>query len=143
MRERFEQCILKGSIIPVVPEWESVLSELEEAERDLAAAKRSREDNDGKWAIIAAYSSMVHSYRSLILMKGYREKSDICLHQAVDALYVEEGTLDPALLAGFREAKFLHTQALYDGVYSEPGAKWIVRSAETIRDAVRVLIPGE
>lgn len=143
MRERFERCILKGSIIPVVPDWESVLSEIEEAERDLAAAQRSRENNDEKWAIVAAYSSMVHSYRSLILMKGYREKTDLCLHQAVDALYVEEGTLDPALLAGFREAKFLHNQALYDGVCSEPAAKWTVRSAETILDAVRVLIPAD
>lgn len=141
MRDQFENCLLKGSIIPVKPEWDDILAEITEAERDLASSKCSQKNGDGKWVIIAAYSSMVHSYRALILVKGYREKSDRCLREAVAALYVEEGTLDPALLAGFREAQFLHNQALYDGVYSEPAARWTIRSAESVFDITKTLIP--
>lgn len=141
MRERFESCLLKGKIVPEKPEWDAILSEISEAEQDLSASKRAHKNRDEKWTIITAYSSMLHSYRALIRVKGYREKNDTCLREAIDALYVEEGTLDPALLAGFREAKYLHNQALYDGVYSEPTAKWSIRSAESILNAVKILIP--
>jgi uncharacterized protein (UPF0332 family) len=141
MRERFENCLLKGNIIPVMPEWNDILLEIAEALGDLEASKHAHESRDGKWAIIAAYSSMIHSYRALILVKGFREKAGICLREAIDALYVEEGTIDPALLAGFREAQFLHNQALFEGVYSEPAARWATRLAETVFDVMNNLIP--
>ncbi|WP_409199184.1 HEPN domain-containing protein [Methanospirillum lacunae] len=141
MRERFENCLLNGRIVPMMPDWDYILLELSEADRDLAASQRADAHHDCKWAIITAYSSMYHSYRSLIMVKGYQEKSESCLRDALDALYVEEGALDPALLAGFREAKHLYNQALYDGVYSEPSSKWILESAKAIREAVRGLIP--
>lgn len=143
MRDRFENCLLKGRIIPVMPDWDLILTELNEADRDLVASMRAKENKDGKWVIITAYSSMFHAYRALIMAKGYREKTEDCLREAIDVLYVEEGTLDSALLAGFREAKYLYNQALYDGVYSEPTAHWVIESAKSIRDAVRTLIPLE
>lgn len=143
MRDRFETCLLKGRIVPVMPEWETIHGMISEAGADLETARRSQQSRDAKWAIVAAYSSMVHSYRALIQVKGYQEKSDACLREAIDALYVEEGALDPALLAGFREAEFLCNQAVYDGVYSEPGARWAVSSAEAVLEAVRMLLPFE
>lgn len=141
MRDQFEKCLLNGKIFPVIPDWDNILIELSEADRDLAAAVRSHQGKDGKWTIITAYSSMVHAYRALIMVKGYREKSASCLIEAIEALYVEEGALDPALLAGFREARNLHNQALYDGVSSEPRAAWTLRSAQTLNDSVKALIP--
>ncbi len=143
MRDRFEHCLLKGTIIPTVPDWDFITIELSEADRDLVASQRAEVHHDCKWAIITGYSSMLHAYRALVMVKGFREKSEPCLREALDALYVEEGTLDPSLLAGFREAKYLYNQALYEGVYSEPSAKWVIGSAVAIRDAVRFLIPLE
>jgi len=124
-----------------MPDSDLILLELTESDRDLAAAQRAEIHHDCKWAIITAYSSMYHAYRSLVMVKGYQEKSEACLREALDALYVEEGTLDPALLAGFREAKRMYNLALYDGVYNEPSAKWMIESAKVIREAVRFLIP--
>lgn len=141
MRERFETCLLKGRIIPQKPDWELILTELSEADRDLDASLREEQNKDMKWVIITAYSSMFHAYRALVMAKGYREKTEVCLREAIDVLYVEEGTLDSALLVGFREAKYLYNQALYDGVYSEPSAHWMIESATAIRDAVRFLLP--
>ena len=141
MRDRFENCLLNGRIVPVAPDWDLILLELSEADRDLTASQRADTHHDSKWAIITAYSSMYHAYRSLVMVKGFQEKSEACLREALDALYVEEGTLDPALLTGFREAKHMYNQALYDGVYSEPSARWMIESAKAIREAVRFLIP--
>ncbi len=124
-----------------MPDWDCIFVELSEADRDLASATRSHQSKDGKWTIIAAYSSMVHGYRALVMVKGYREKTSSCLIEAVDALYVEEGALDPALLAGFREARNLYSQALYDGVSSEPRASWMIHSANALNEAIKALIP--
>lgn len=141
MRERFEQCLLAGRIIPVIPDLDVISAEISESERDLEASERSFSHKDAKWTIIAAYSSLTHAYRALVMVKGYREKTDICLMEAIDALYVEEGSLDPAFLAGFREAKDLNYQALYEGVCSEPRASWMLQSAKAMHQIVKTLLP--
>jgi uncharacterized protein (UPF0332 family) len=141
MRDQFEKCILNGNIIPMMPDLDLILLELSEGDLDLTASQRAEEHHDCKWAIITAYSSMVHAYRALIMVKGYQEKNESCLCKALNALYVEEGSLDPALLAGFREAKHMYNLALYEAVYSEPTAKWMIESAKTIQEAVKFIIP--
>ena len=58
---------------------EMIEKELEGAKYDLSSAKESLHDKDIKWASVQAYYSIFHAAKSLVLKKGFREKSHYCL----------------------------------------------------------------
>lgn len=121
-------------MIPVDPAL--VEKELHEASADLIAAERSLADNNEKWAIIQAYYSQFHSLRSMILGKGYREKSHRCLKYAVEALLVDEGILDPKILEHFSFAMDLREGADYGCIYTVESARIVVISAREIFETI-------
>ena len=86
MRYRFEECLERGKIVEIPVDQALVDKERREAESDLSAAERSLADRNEKWAIIQGYFSLFHSLRSLVLGKGYREKSHRCLKYAIEEL---------------------------------------------------------
>ena len=108
-----------GKIITISVDPALVEKELHEAATDLAAAERSLADHNEKWAIIQAYYSQFHSLRSMVLGKGYREKSHRCLKYAVEALLIDEGILDPKILEHFSFSMDLREGADYGCIYSD------------------------
>jgi uncharacterized protein (UPF0332 family) len=136
MRYRFEECLERGKIVKIPFDQALVDKELREAESDLAAAERSLADHNDKWAIIQGYFSLFHSLRSLVLKKGYREKSHRCLKYAVEALLVDEGALDVSVLEQFSYAMDLREGADYGCIYDSESARTVVESARTIFDLV-------
>jgi len=75
VKYQFDECLERGKIVKIPVDPALVEKELREAEADLAAAEQSLLDLQEKWAIIQAYYSIIHSLRSQVFGKGYREKS--------------------------------------------------------------------
>ena len=136
MRYRFEECLERGKIVMIPVDPALVEKELHEAAADLIAAERSLADHNEKWAIIQAYYSQFHSLRSMILGKGYREKSHRCLKYAVEALLVDEGILDPKILEHFSFAMDLREGADYGCIYTVESARIVVTSAREIFETI-------
>lgn len=134
----FEECLERGKIVPIPIDPALAAKELHEAEADLAAAEKSLEDHQVKWAIIQGYYSLFHSLRSQVFLQGYREKSHRCLKFAVEALLVDEGLLEPAVLDHFSFAMDLREGADYGSVYDLESARVIVQSARVVFGMVRV-----
>jgi len=137
MRYRFDECLERGKIVQVPIDPALVQKELSEAASDLAAAERSLADHAEKWAIIQGYFSIFHSLRSLVLGKGYREKSHRCLKYAVEALLVDEGLLDASVLKHFSYAMDLREGADYGCIYDPKSARVVVESARTVFELVQ------
>ena len=136
MKYRFEECLERGKIVKISVDQALVDKELHEAESDLSAAERSLADHNEKWAIIQGYFSLFHTLRSLVLGKGYREKSHRCLKFAVEALLVDEGALDSRVLEHFSFAMDLREGADYGCIYDTKSARMVVESARTVFELV-------
>jgi uncharacterized protein (UPF0332 family) len=125
-----------GKIVKIPVDPALVEKELCEAESDLTSAERSLADHNEKWAIIQGYYSLFHSLRSLVLGRGYREKSHRCLKYAVEALLVDEGLLDSGVLDHFSYAMDLREGADYGCIYDAESARVVVESARIVFDQV-------
>jgi uncharacterized protein (UPF0332 family) len=139
VRFRFEECLERGKIVRIPIDPALVDKELREAESDLAAAERSLEQDQEKWAIIQGYYSLFHTLRSMVFRKGYREKSHRCLRYAVEALLVDEGILPPEVLDHFAFAMDLREGADYGCIYDRDSAGIVVASARIVFEMVRDL----
>ena len=117
-----------------------ILKEIEGSRYDLKKAIRSQDQEDFKWATVQAYYSMFHSARALLYNQGYREKSHTALLIALEALYVRRGKLEDELIDNFRDAKDLRESADYGMVYSEEGAKTLIKNAEKFLQATETIL---
>lgn len=137
MRHRFEECLERGKIVKIPVDPALVAKELHEAEADLAASEQSLAASQEKWAIIQGYYSIFHSLRSMVMGRGYREKSHRCLKYAVEALLVDEGRLDSSVLVHFSYAMDLREGADYGCIYDTESAGTVASSARIIFEMVR------
>ena len=137
MRYHFDECVERGKIVKIPIDQGLVAKELHEAEADLAAAEQSLLYHQDKWAIIQGYYSLFHSLRSQVFGKGYREKSHRCLKYAVEALFVDQGLLDPVILEHFSFAMDIREGADYGCIYNAESAHIVVMSARSVYEMVR------
>jgi uncharacterized protein (UPF0332 family) len=136
VRYHFDDCLERGKIVKIPIDHELVAKELREAEMDLIVAEQSLLDHQEKWAIIQGYYSLFHSLRSLVFGRGYREKSHRCLKHAVEALFVDQGLLEPVVLEHFSFAMDIREAADYGCVYNSESATIVVRSARLVYEMV-------
>ncbi len=101
----FNDCLKRGKIVPFPSAKKLVSKELEIAESDLGKAQKSLKEEDYKWATVQAYYAMFHAARTLLYLKGYREKSHYCLMLAVKEFYVGDGKLQMRLAESLQMAK--------------------------------------
>jgi len=125
----FDDCIKKGRIVPFPLAKKLVTKELGIAQQDLATALKSVNEKDYKWAIIQAYYAMFHAARTLLYLKGYREKSHYCLMLAMKEFYVSEGKLEMRLAESLQMAKSLRESADYDNVFDKNSSVSLVDQA--------------
>jgi uncharacterized protein (UPF0332 family) len=79
---------------------------------------------------------MFHTTKALVLSKGYREKSHLCLSIALKALFIDSNVLETKHFERFRDCMNLREDADYGLVYSEGSAKAAVEWAkEFLEDA--------
>lgn len=115
-----------------------VLKELEASKNDLGAARKSRDEEDYKWATVQAYYSIFHAAKALLYSKGFREKSHRGLLAALRQLYPRE--IPGSMLDDFREAMELRESADYGLVWSEESATNVLDTAEAFRDKAKSIL---
>lgn len=130
MKNDFEKCLQNRRIVKQEYADSLILVELQGARNDFARAKKTFSDLDYKWATIQAYYAMFHAARSLLFAKGYREKSHFCLKAAIQALYVDQGILDPQFVKEFDTTMLLRETADYKSDFSKEGAEVAIQYAE-------------
>ena len=115
-----------------------VLKELEASKNDLGAARKSRDEEDYKWATVQAYYSIFHAAKALLYSKGFREKSHRGLLAALRQLYPREIT--GSMLDDFREAMELRESADYGLVWSDESATNVLDTAEAFLHKVKSIL---
>lgn len=136
----FEKCLKSGKIRSFSRGKALVKKEISLSAADLERGKKTFEEADFKWATIQAYYSMFHSARALLYDKNYREKSHICLMEAIRVLYVQEGKVGYWLLEAMRGAKRLREEADYYGDYSKATASDLISKADEFLSKVKELL---
>jgi uncharacterized protein (UPF0332 family) len=143
MDERFERCIREGKLVREGIQQDLVDKELEAAESDFTCAENSISEGNFKWATVQAYYTMFHTAKALVLSKGYREKSHLCLSIALKALFIDSGILENRHFTRFKDCMNLREDADYGLVYSESSAKAaVVWAKEFLEDANSIIKKG-
>lgn len=130
MNIQYNDCLKKGRIKPFSRGKAIAAKELETAEADLRAGKGSFGAGNFKWATVQSYYSMFHTARALLYAKNFKEHSHSCLIFAIEALYADEGRIEPKFIAALREAKGLREDADYYSRWSEESSGSLLKSAE-------------
>jgi uncharacterized protein (UPF0332 family) len=140
MDARFERCLREGKIVKTNPEKDLIIKEIEAAESDLEIAKKSVSEQNHKWATVQSYYSMFHTAKAIVLSKGYREKSHLCLSIAIKALFVDRGIIESKHYNNFRDCMKLREDADYGLIYSESSAKTCISWTEEFLNIAKEIL---
>jgi uncharacterized protein (UPF0332 family) len=132
----FERCLKERRLLQVEASPEMLSKEMGSAGYDLGRAADSLDEDDFKWASIQAYYSMFHAAKALVLAKGYREKSHICLIVAMRELYPRQ----KALADDLEMCMDLRHEADYASTYDKESAEIAVKKAEKFLDKAEELL---
>jgi uncharacterized protein (UPF0332 family) len=77
---------------------------------------------------------MYHVAKSLVLKKGYREKSHFCLIIALRELYVKEYELDKEMVENLELCMNLRHEADYGLTYHQESAETAIKYAKEFLD---------
>ncbi|TRZ80084.1 HEPN domain-containing protein [bacterium] len=127
---KFKRCLEKKSIREFSRGPALVKKETFNAEIDLKSARETFTGKNYKWAIIQTYYSMFHSARALLYAKSYRERSHLCLIEALRNFYVEKGEVGFWLVEALQKAKTLREEADYYGEFTKKNAEELIKKAE-------------
>ena len=136
----FERCIKERRLTKIKPSNEMIQKEVESAEYDLERARNSLGEDDFKWAAVQSYYSMFHAAKSLVLKRGYREKSHFCLIVALRELYVKEDRLNTETVENLELCMSLRHEADYGLTYHQESAETALKYAEEFLKEVFNLI---
>lgn len=129
MKLDFETCLKQGKLSKIKPDIKLAITELNEAKSDLESAREELDKLNWKWSVEKAYYAMFHAARALLILKGYKERSHICLIIALNELYVKKGELDRKYLDFIEIAKFRREDAIYASRYDKEIAVTHVENA--------------
>jgi len=140
MSQGFEQCIKERKLVRINSDNDLILKELNAAKFDLKTAQKSAQEGNFKWATIQAYYSMFHTAKALVLSRGYREKSHLCLSTALKHLFVDAEILEQRHYLNFRDCMMLREDADYGLVYSadstDGAISWASEFLQKARDVL-------
>ena len=128
----FERCLKNRRIVAIEPNREMLQKEMENAKYDLSKAKESLLSEDIKWSSVQAYYSMFHSAKALVLKKGYREKSHLCLLVALKELYIKPGDLEADTADDYEMCMNVRHEADYGMVYKKESAVLSIEAAQKL-----------
>ncbi|MEM5880971.1 MAG: HEPN domain-containing protein [Candidatus Aenigmatarchaeota archaeon] len=80
--------------------------ELKEAKLDLVSAQEEIKKKSWKWSVEKAYYAMFHASRSLLLLKGYKERRHRCLLIGLKELFVKTAQISQEYFDFIETAKF-------------------------------------
>jgi len=138
--KEFERCIKKRYLIKINVTKEMIQKEISTAEYDLNRSIESNINEDYKWASVQAYYSMFHAAKSLVLKKGYREKSHYCLLIALKELYLNQGLINQEMVDNFELCMHLRHDADYGLLYDQESARTAIKYAEVfLKKTLKIL----
>lgn len=140
MTRDFERCVTNKGLVVMEPDPAMIEKEMKGAVIDIQTARKSIANEDYKWAMVQAYYSMFHAAKALVLIKGYREKSHICLKIALDELYCNTGIIDPDIIEDFEIGMEMRLQADYALDYDEESTKLCLENAETFLEIAQKIV---
>ena len=140
MDSRFDSCLEEGKLVKIAVQKDLVEKELEAAKTDLQSTERSLKEGDSKWATVQAYYVMFHAAKALVLSKGYREKSHLCLSVALKVLFVDANVLERRHYDRFRDCMDLRKDADYGLIYSEKSADEVTGWAREFLEEARRIV---
>lgn len=140
MDSRLKKCIDEKKIIQIPLQPDLVKKEMDAAIFDLKTAEESYSEGNHKWATVQAYYSMFHTSKALVLSRGYREKSHMCLSIALKSLLVDEGLLEQSHFEHFRDCMELREDADYGLIYSAHSAETVIGWAKEFLGAAERII---
>ena len=137
---KYEDCLKKGKIREFSRGKALVSKELDLALSDYDSAEESVERENYKWCTIQTYYSMFHSARALLYSNNLREKSHVCLIEAIRTLYVNKGVLGYWLVEALQKAKRLREDADYYGDFSQENAQDLLYKAKEFLEKARDIL---
>lgn len=140
MNHAFKEALEKRRILPYPGAKELVQKEMRMAADDLAEAVDRFNSERYKYATINAYYSIFHSARALLYSKGYREKSHFALYIAIEALFVETGSLEKRYSRLLTDTMALREEADYSGNFSKEGASLSIDNAKDFIKTAKKLL---
>ncbi|MEW5997127.1 MAG: HEPN domain-containing protein [Candidatus Micrarchaeota archaeon] len=140
MDSKLKRCIDERKIVQIPLQPDLVQKEIDAAIFDLKTAEESFSEGNHKWATVQAYYSMFHSAKALVLSKGYREKSHVCLSIALKSLLVDKNLLEQSHYEHFRDCMELREDADYGLIYSRHSAETVIGWAKEFLEAARKVI---
>lgn len=140
MDSRMRKCMDEKKMVQIPLQPDLVKKEMDAATFDLKTAEESFSEGNHKWATVQAYYSMFHTAKALVLSKGYREKSHICLSIALKSLLVDENLLEHSHFEHFRDCMELREDADYGLIYSEHSAETVIGWAKGFLAAAEKII---
>ena len=83
---------------------------------------------------------MFHALKGLLLSKGYREKSHICLKHAIEAIFVDNNLINEDIFEDFDFARRARERADYSFIYDEQLAIDLLETAKKLVNEVESLL---
>jgi len=83
---------------------------------------------------------MFHALKGLLLSKGYREKSHICLKHAIETIFVDKNLISEDIFDNFDFARRARERADYSYIYDEQLAVDLIENAKKIISEVENLL---
>jgi len=83
---------------------------------------------------------MFQALKGLLLSKGYREKSHICLKHAIETIFVDKNLISEDIFDDFDFARRAREWADYSYIYDEQLAVDLIENAEKIISEVENLL---
>ena len=136
----FKECLSKGMIRKDTSAPERVQKSIEIADRFSSSAKKNIEIEELEMSELASYNSIFHSARSLPFIKGYTERSHICVIIALKELYNKNQTL-ANLLNTFDKIRISRHNIQYGGALIDiEEAKFVFNFAKQFLETTKKII---
>lgn len=144
MRElsELDDCIKKGLIRKMPASKDSAQKSISKAKMWLQDAEGALHAEIYDLCLLAAYESMFHAARALLIKDGYRERSHYCVARYVDEIYVKKKLLGHGIINTIDNYRELRHDAAYslEFEFYEDDAVSAIRDAKTVLKAIEKLI---
>ncbi len=139
---KLDECMEKGQIKKVSESREDAEKSLLRARRWLVSAEVTISAEVYDSCLLAAYESMFHAARAILIKDGYRERSHYCIARYLDERYAKKGLLDGKIIDMIDNYRELRHEAAYSTEFEsdERDAKNMIRDAKIVLNAVSKLI---
>lgn len=137
-----DNCVKKG-LLKKMPR------SIQDAERSILRAKSWLGEAESAFkakiygtCLLAAYESIFHAARAILLKDGYRERSHYCIARYINEIYVKKGLLDISIINKIDNYRELRHNTAYglESIVAETDASVAIKDANVVINAIEKLL---